>query len=159
MQWPLRLWPDCVTFEVKKRNHKKTSSHFRRKTHLSLQSQSTSYWKPFWTLQYQTMIPSRSCSITPSARVLMSSAEADPLLPTKMLVRGTFTWIVDCGRETKRKMSYSGSETERKMSYRDGETFPLWCSLSKIVHIIQRLERSFSKHYTCIPFNITPAPS
>ena len=44
----------------------------------------------------------------------MSSAEADPLLPTKMLVRGTFTWMV-----------YYGRQTERKMLYRDGETFPL----------------------------------
>ena len=42
-------------------------------------------------LQYQTMMPSKSCSTTPSARVLMSSAEADPLEPTKMLERGTFT--------------------------------------------------------------------
>ena len=42
-------------------------------------------------LQYHTMMPRRSCSTTPSARVLMSSAEADPLEPTKMLGRGTFT--------------------------------------------------------------------
>ena len=139
--------------------------------HLSLQSQSASYWKPFRTLQctrpwciyvympavadqyqyqtstrpwdiyvlmpatvpdlqYQTMMPSKSCSTTPSARVLMSSPEADPLEPTKMLERGTFTWLLV-------------EWMLNKNSYPDWKTFPLWCCFSIILHIIQGLERAW----------------
>ena len=60
------------------------STKARLLSSLPEQSQEVSYWSPSWRLQYQTMMPSRSCEMDSLASFMMSPELEEPLEPTRI---------------------------------------------------------------------------
>ena len=61
---------------------------------LPVQSQVAAYFRPFWTEQYQTITPRRSC-LTASLASLRISLELElPFSPSRILSLGTSTYKI-----------------------------------------------------------------
>ena len=140
--------------------------------HLSLQSQSASYWNPFRTLQYQTMMylcVDAWCTRPWCTYVLMPAIRG-PAIPDhdskQILLHDSLCKSVDVfcrsrssGAHQDAWTRYIHLDADGRMdiedySYPNWKTFPLWCCFSIIHHIIKRLKKDDKAVITLQCFHI-----